>query len=361
MLQQESEVVAETDTRNTKRTGGNVGQSFLDKIRENKTTLIWIGVIAAIAVIVSAIMVTQQAASKGGLAAEVKAREAVAAQASASVNTLGSTLNDRIDAVEDIAETATGEAGIIGVLTTENTDAIGILQDWKGLIDPRLTTLEQAHAANITSLNAWAGNLSLNHTTLCLNFTALSTALANLGANATGLIGNLAGNLTALTGQVDTISTTTTTNDHDINALQDWQDTTEPRITVLESQNSPPKGYLTGTLGHYTLHAKCNEAGNFTANVHLVYSPPLSVGNGTTQDQAVSAFYGSINWGLANRDYVPTLTYNGSAWGVSQVWFNIGTFAMAANNETAIDIIFSGLTGAYSPDFAYVEVWPVLK
>ena len=142
-----------------------MGDSFRDKLREHKTTIIQVVVVVAIAVIVSALWTSQEAVGKAELAAEVKAREAVAAQASASVNTLGSTLNDRIDAVEDIAETATGEAGIIGVLTTENTDAIGILQDWKGLIDPRLTTLEQAHAANITSLNAWAGNLSLNHTT----------------------------------------------------------------------------------------------------------------------------------------------------------------------------------------------------
>ncbi|HUW44809.1 MAG TPA: hypothetical protein VMW50_03345 [Dehalococcoidia bacterium] len=124
---------------------------------------------------------------------------------------------------------------------------------------------------------------------------------------------------------------------------------------------SPPEGYLTGAAGNYTLHAKAGKAGNFTANVHLVYSPPVSVGNATTQEEALQAFYGSINWTAPSlRDYICTLAYNGTAWKVSQVSFNIGTFTMVSNTEKTVGIEFGGLNSSYEPDFAYVEVYPIL-
>lgn len=194
---------------------------------------------------------------------------------------------------------------------------------------------------------------------------SLQSDMVRVGAHINTLGTNLTDQITALkrdTSQIGIIGTTTATNSHDIDTLQAWVDGAEARITTVEAQNSLPEGYLTGTVGNYTLHAKCSEAGNFTANVHLVYSPPVISDNTSTQDETLQAFYGSINWTAPMvRDYVPTLTYNSTAWQVSQVWFNIGTFAMTANNETAVDIIFSGLNSTYNPDFAYVEVWPVLK
>jgi len=125
---------------------------------------------------------------------------------------------------------------------------------------------------------------------------------------------------------------------------------------------SPPEGYLTGIAGNYTLHAKASKPGNFTANVHLIYLPPVSVGNTTTQDEALQTFYASINWTAPFlRGYICTLTYNGAAWGISQVSFNIGTFAMVANTEKTVGIEFGGLNSSYEPDFAYVDVYPVLE
>ena len=244
--------------------------SFLDRIREHKTTIIQVIVVVAISVIVCALWTSEQAVSKGEFDAAVVALEGEDARASASINTLGTSLTDRMDDVEAAAETATTTVGTISVTTTENCD--------------------------------------------------------------------------------------------DIDVLQAWAEGADGRIATVEAENSPPEGYLTAnSTGNYTLHAECSEAGNFTANVHLMYAAPIYVGNTTTYDEAIGAFYAGINWTLANRDYIPVVTSNGTDWGVAQVWFNIGTFALAANNVTAVPILFGGLNSTYAPDFAYVEVWPVLK
>ena len=157
----------------------------------------------------------------------------------------------------------------------------------------------------------------------------------------------------------------------DVGTLQTSLGLAQTKILNLEAQlalvaGSPPEGYLTGTFanstGNYTLHAKCSEAGNFTANINLVYSAPVSLGNATAYDDAMQVFYGSINWTAANTTvYVPTLAYNSTTWGVSKVQFNIGTFGLAANNETTIPVLFGGLNATYAPDFSYVEIWPVLQ
>ena len=191
----------------------------------------------------------------------------------------------------------------------------------------------------------------------------IGTHINTLGTDLTNQIGDLESDVQSHNTTLDTIGKKAAGNSADIDSLQTRADDTETKITILEAEEgSPPEGYLTGTMDNYTLHAKSSEAGNFTANVHLVYSPPVSVGNATTQDEALQAFYGSITWtALTIRDYVPTLTYNSTAWHVSQVWFNIGTFTMAANNETAVAVKFGGLNSTYEPDFSYVEVWPVLQ
>lgn len=242
-------------------------ESFLDKIREHKTMLIQIGVVVAIAVVVSAIMITGLATAKGAYDDDIMGLEGDIARAGASINTLGTSLNARMDGVEAAAEAATSEVSIISVATTENSDAIGTLQTWK--------------------------------------------------------------------------------------------DDADPRITELEGQNSPPEGYLTGTVGNYTLHAECSEAGNFTANVHLVYSRAFGY-NGTYED-AQQYFYSGINWTQGTPFYRTVITFNGTGWNLGELWWNIGTFPMAANNGTAVAVKFGGLNSTYEPDFAYVEVFPVLR
>ena len=166
-----------------------------------------------------------------------------------------------------------------------------------------------------------------------------------------------------------TIGNQTAGNAFNISALQTRVGTAEDRIQearedIANLLGSPPEGYLTGTFGNYTLHAKCSTAGNYTANVNLVYSTPINVGNATTQDEVLSLFCSSINWAAASvPDYICDITYSGNAtsWGISRVWWNIGTFKLVANTEKAVAITFGGLNSTYEPDFAYVEVFPVLK
>ena len=163
-------------------------------------------------------------------------------------------------------------------------------------------------------------------------------------------------------GEVSIISNTTAENSDDIETLQSWAEDAEDRITTVETLNSPPEGYLTGTVGNYTLHAKAREVGNYTANVNLVYSTPVSAGNATTYDGTLQAFYASVNWSASLvPDYVCSLTCDNTTWGISKVFFSIGTFALEADIEKTIAVPFGGLNSTYEPDFAYVEVYPVLR
>jgi len=124
---------------------------------------------------------------------------------------------------------------------------------------------------------------------------------------------------------------------------------------------SPPEGYLTGAFGNYTLHAKSNDAGNFTARVHLVYSP--MVVSAANQTAAVDGFYGSVDWSVNATipGYVPVVAFDGTTWGINEIWWNVGIFELAAKTEKAIDITCAGLNSTWEPSYVYVEVWPVIQ
>lgn len=148
----------------------------------------------------------------------------------------------------------------------------------------------------------------------------------------------------------------------DINDFGDRMNNAETRLNAVENDvaeftYSPPEVYLGGEFPDYTLHAKSSETGTYTANVHLVYEAPiLGTANYT---QAVEDFYAGLTDSAA--DYVPVVTFNGMDWGVSEVWWNIGTFELVVKTETTIDITCAGLNSTWEPSFAYVEVWPILK
>jgi len=165
---------------------------------------------------------------------------------------------------------------------------------------------------------------------------------------------------------IDSLNSTIADHAGHISTLKSRMNNADSRINALANDIdklmicSPPDAYLTGAFGNYTLHIESNKAGNFTANVHLVYSPPIAVGNATTQDEAINKFYASINWTVPTiRTYVPSASYNGTAWGINKVSFNIGAFNLGANTKTDIDIIFGGLPSVYDPSFAYVDIYPV--
>lgn len=172
--------------------------------------------------------------------------------------------------------------------------------------------------------------------------------------------------ITDLQGDIGVITDTAGLHTGSIESLDGRLDTAETDIATIEGElaavGSPPEGYLTGnfTSGNLTLYARANNTGNYTANVHLVFAPPISAGNATTYDEAVAAFYGSVNWTAANvKAYIPVASYNGTDWSISQVWWNIGTFVLIADINTDISILFGGL--ADTPSFAYVQIHPALK
>ena len=184
---------------------------------------------------------------------------------------------------------------------------------------------------------------------------------AGMIAQSEGLNGILG--LGPLTTQDDleAVYDTVAAHTYNIAGLQTRMGNAENKIREAQDNidtlsGSPPEGYLTGTVGNYMLHAKCSASGNFTANVHLVYSPPLWLDDGnSTVEEVLGGFSPAINW------VTPTVACNGTMWAITEVAFNIGIFAMAANTETDVDIKFSGLNSTYAPGFAYVEVWPVLQ
>lgn len=137
------------------------------------------------------------------------------------------------------------------------------------------------------------------------------------------------------------------------------EDITTIQGDLTELACTPPEGYLTGTFGNYTLHAKSNESGNFTANVHLLYS--LGVGDAANYTAALDGFYAGVNWSVNATipSYVPIAAFNRTAWGINEIWWNVGVFELVANNETAIPVTCAGLNSTWDPSYAYVEVWPV--
>jgi len=150
---------------------------------------------------------------------------------------------------------------------------------------------------------------------------------------------------TLATGKdINAINSTVADHASDISTLKMRINNADGRINDIANDIeglvcSPPDAYLTGAFGNYILHVKSSKAGNFTANVHLVYSPPVAMGNATTWDEAICVFYAGINWTASIvQSYIPTVAYNGTAWGIAKVSFNIGTFYLTAGAGNNIDI-----------------------
>jgi len=126
--------------------------------------------------------------------------------------------------------------------------------------------------------------------------------------------------------------------------------------TLDELVYTPPEAYVSGPFGDYTLHLRSPESGNFTAYVHMVYCP--SVGNATNYTAAVAGFYAGVNWtepGVWN--YLCAAGFNGTAWGINEVWFNAGTFWLEADKELAHPVSCPGLNSTWVPAAVYVEAF----
>ena len=137
-------------------------------------------------------------------------------------------------------------------------------------------------------------------------------------------------------------------------------------ITTIQGQmttaiNSSLTATLAGTFGNYTLSVKSDEVGDFMATVHLVYQP--SAGNTTSYADVLDDFYTTVNWTVnaTISSYVPVGTFDGTSWGITEIWWNVGTFELVADTEKTFEITCAGLNSMWEPSYAYVEVWPVLQ
>ena len=193
-------------------------------------------------------------------------------------------------------------------------------------------------------------------------FSAVGSEVADLAGDVNAVASDLAGveaGLTTVTATVDAHGT-------NISALDNKVDAAQAKLTKVEAdlaavQASPPEGWLTGSFGTYTVHAKASKAGTFTATVYLCYSPMVGL-SGATYSEAAADFYAALNTSAPSfKAYVPTLSYNGTAWGITSVAFNVGTFTLEAKAEKTISAVHGGLPDAYKPDWAYAVVWPALK
>jgi len=152
--------------------------------------------------------------------------------------------------------------------------------------------------------------------------------------------GGVANTVGLHTGSIEAQGTRLTTLEGNVSSL--WDD--------FAAVCSPPEAHLTGnfTTGNLTIHAEASSNGTYTANVHLVFAT------------AVVNWTATVNWTAANvKAYVPVATYNGTDWLTTGAWWNIGTFALAADTEKDINVLFGGLADTVS--FTYVEIYPALE
>ena len=158
-----------------------------------------------------------------------------------------------------------------------------------------------------------------------------------------------------VSGYDDTIAAAVAKADAADAALEDLQG----RITVLNAATL--EAWLTGTSGNYTVHAKAGKAGDYATIIHLGYTAPAAL-NGADYAAAMADFYDNLDTAAANfRAYVPTVSYNGTAWHLNGILFSAGLVTLEAGTEKATPVLFGGLPVGYKPDWAYVEIWPVWR
>ena len=141
------------------------------------------------------------------------------------------------------------------------------------------------------------------------------------------------------------------------NDLQALIGAMQAELDQLQSDlGSLTAAYLTGEYGNYSVHVRALVGGNFTANVHLQYSP--GIGNSTDYTAALDYFSASVNWTMGGvPSYVCSPTFNGTAWVITDLWFNIGSFTLQPDGLSILPVTCTGLNTTWVPDLAYVDVF----
>ena len=185
--------------------------------------------------------------------------------------------------------------------------------------------------------------------------TRVDEGISHVGAE----IADLARAITGVSGDLAETEETVAGYDAAIDGIGQRLDDVEDALEQVQA--SAPEAWLTGEAGNYTLHAKSSTAGTFTASVVLCYSPPLAL-NATSYSDAVDAFFGLLDPADDDyRHYTPALSRNDTAWGITSISFNIGAFTIEEGATRTVSTPYGGLPEGYEPDWAYAEIYPVLK
>jgi hypothetical protein len=120
--------------------------------------------------------------------------------------------------------------------------------------------------------------------------------------------------------------------------------------TVAGLNQTAMSSYLSGSFGNYTIHAWSGAGGNFTGNVHLVYSPGKDIA-------ALDDLVAGINWTAEVPAYKPAFTFNGTDWVVAELWFNVGVLQLQPGDQAIFPVSCIGLNEAWQPTLAYVDVF----
>lgn len=183
-----------------------------------------------------------------------------------------------------------------------------------------------------------------------------SDDIAAIEAQTQAAINSTAAQLTdmelALAGMEDYLSGNVTQLWRRIMDGEDWLAEHEAILAQI------PRAQLTGGAGNYTLHVEAGTSGNYAARVHLVYSPVTY--NATSHNETIEEFYADVDWAQPGVPaYICDAAYNGTAWGIAEVWFSIAPFAVEAGERLAFDVDFVGLSPAWVPAYVYVDVFEV--
>lgn len=336
----------------------------MSRLREifdfDKKTVVHLTMGVIIAVIISAVVMSQTRVSGGVYNADM-------ARIEQGITTMGSDVADNAQDIDDLErdtanhwEQYNGFADDLtlqfGNITALDNRLMGIEADVLS-VEADIETLN-SEAGDITAnLTSWDEALSVLNLTLAgnvadvlalgLNLTALDTqveanaaGIAGAGsdiATLSGTVANLTSSLDLLGNDVEIVAGNATTLAGNVTALQD----------EIATMVMPAIAYLSGNLtsGNLTIHARAPEAGYYTANVHLVFA---SVATNWTA---------TVNWTAPNvKDYIAVENHSGDVVGA---WWNVGTFELTADTDTDINVLFGGLADTVS--FAYVEIYPVLK
>jgi len=154
-------------------------------------------------------------------------------------------------------------------------------------------------------------------------------------------------------GAIETLDARADATDATIERVEENVAAVEEALAAIDA--SAPEAWLTGVAGNYTLHAKSSRNDTYTATIYLHYEEPI----------AFEDFFGSMDWEDEHlQHYMPMMTVamsgNTTALMLTGVSFNIGTFTLEADEEDTREVLYGGIHEDYKPDWAYVEIWPVV-